>query len=90
MGFLRSLFSVKKMNADPDQQRLARLFIDAAENGEIVNLTNFIIEQPWSPSDTRNRISHALSIVKISSIPATYERAKKIGWELIQVSYSLG
>jgi hypothetical protein len=32
MGFFGSLFGIKKMNADPDQQVFARLFIAAAES----------------------------------------------------------
>lgn len=93
MGFLSSLFGMKKMNADPDQQLFARMFIDAAEDHGVskqIELTNWLIQQPWSPSETRNRIAHALSIVKVASVPATYTRAKEIGRTLHDASYRLG
>jgi hypothetical protein len=93
VGFLSALFGVKKMNADPDQQLFARMFIEAAEDSGIakqIELTNWLIQQPWTPSETRNRITHALSIVKVASIPATYARAKEIGRTLHDASYRLG
>ena len=90
MGFFGSLFGVSKMNADPEQQQFARLFIEAAESGSTVKITNWIIKQPWSASETRTRITHALSIVKISSVPATYQRAKEIGMDFHHASYRLG
>jgi hypothetical protein len=90
MGFLSSLFGVKTMNADPIQQQFARLLIEAAETGGQVQVINWLIQQPWSPSETRNRIAHAVSITKISSVPATYERVKQIGLQLTQASYRLG
>jgi hypothetical protein len=83
MGLFGSLFGVSKMNADPDQQHLARMFIEAAESGDMrkhVELTNWLIKQPWNASETRNRISHALSIVKISRFrPPTRARRKSDG-----------
>ncbi len=90
MGFFGSLFGISKMNADPDQQKLARLLIEASEDGrKHSDLVRFLIAQPWSPSDTRNRITHALSIVKVSSVPDTYAKAKSIGMDLYQASYKL-
>ena len=45
------------------------------------------------PGEIRHRIGHALSIVKIASLPATYERAKEIGKQpphrLLQTRISL-
>jgi hypothetical protein len=93
VGFFSSLFGVSKMNADPDQQRFARMFIEAAEDpsmGRQIELTNWLIQQPWTPSETRNRIMHALSIVKVASVPAIYARAKEIGRHLHDASYQLG
>jgi hypothetical protein len=91
MGFLSSLFGIGKMNADPDQQRLARMLIEAAEDSsKHVDLVNWIIRQPWRASETRTRLAHATSIAKISSIPATYARVKEIARELHDASYRLG
>jgi hypothetical protein len=96
MGIFGMLFGgVQRMNADPDQQQFAKLFIAAAEDtgmrGEI-NLTNWLVSRPWAvnPKETRTRIGHALSIVKISSLPPTYKRACEIGKELHMASYRLG
>jgi hypothetical protein len=83
------------MNADPDQQQFAKLFIAAAEDpgarGKI-ELTNWLISRPWAanPKETRTRIGHALSIVTIASLPETYKRACEIGKELHMASYRLG
>lgn len=90
MGFLKSLFSVGKMNADPDQQRLARLLIEAAESDSHVELVNWIIVQPWKPSELRTRLAHAVSIAKLSSVPSTYEAVKEIARDLHNSSYRLG
>jgi peptidyl-tRNA hydrolase len=90
MGIFGALFGIKKMNADPDQQHFARLLIGAAEEGKSAELVNWLIQRPWTPSETRTRIHHALSIVKIASVPATYAKAKQIGQEMHEASYRLG
>lgn len=91
MGFFRSLLNFKNMNDDPEQQQLAILFVAAAEdsNGQ-TELTNWIIRQPWSASETRTRIVHALSLVRVVAPPDTYARAKEIGETLHNASYRLG
>lgn len=93
MGLWGSLFGITRMNADPVQQQFAKMFIEAAESNDFkkrIELTNWLIKQPWTPSETRTRIAHALSIVKVASIPATYARAKAIGREFNDASYRLG
>jgi hypothetical protein len=90
MGFLGALFGISKLNADADQQEFARRLIAAAEEGRHVELVNWVITRPWRASETRNRIAHALSIVRVSSVPATYQIAKEIGLELTHSSYRLG
>jgi hypothetical protein len=87
MGLFGSLFKVTRMNADPDQQHLARLFVEAAENGRHVQLMNWVINQPWNGRETRTRIAHALSIVKVAFLPATYARAREIGRPLFDASW---
>ena len=95
MGIFGALFGIKRMNADPDQQQFAKLLIAAAENSSIrarIDLTNWLIKRPWAASgkETRTRIAHALSIVKVASLPATYERACEIGKRIHMDSYQLG
>jgi hypothetical protein len=90
MSFLGSLFGARKMNADPDQQTFARLLIAAAEDGsKHGDLIRWLVKQPWSPSETRTRIIHALSIVKIASVPETYAKARQIGYDLNMATYQL-
>ena len=89
MGLFGSLFGITKMNADPEQQLFARMFIEAAETENSVKLTNWLVRRPWSSKETRTRIAHALSIVKISSVPSTYNSAKEIGMRFHQASYEL-
>jgi hypothetical protein len=82
MGFFGALFGISKLNADPDQQRIARLLIEAVETEDrekLVEVSNLIRQRPWSGSETRNRVAHAVSIAKVSSVPETYTRVKKIG-----------
>jgi hypothetical protein len=96
MGIFGALFGgVRRMNADPDQQQFAKLLIAAAEDSGIrarIDLTNWLIKQRWAANgkETRNRIAHALSIVKIASLPATYERAREIGEQIHTDTYRLG
>ena len=85
MGFLQSLFGNKNMNADPDQQALTQLFIDAVQDeSRIGEIVDFLVDHGWSRTDAGNRVVHALSVVKISR-PDLYPRAKTIG-EAIYVS----
>jgi hypothetical protein len=85
---------VQRMNADPIQQQFAKLLITAAEgpgtSGE-ETLLHWLDSQPWAKNsdDTRNRIAHAVSIVKISSLPATYQRVVRIAEGLHISSYDL-
>ena len=90
MGILSALFGVSKMNADPAQQHLARMFIEAAESGVLkkeIEITNWLIKQPWSAAEARSRITHAISIAKIASVPETYARVKEIGLRIHNASY---
>jgi hypothetical protein len=90
MGIFSALFGTSKMNADPAQQHLARMFIEAAGSNDLkkeIEITNWLIKQPWSAAETRNRIAHAISITKVASVPATYARAKEIGQRIHNASY---
>jgi hypothetical protein len=81
----------RKRNADPNQQHLARLLIDAAQDStRHSELVNFIIHQPWSPKETRRRLAHAQSLAKIAAFPPTYERVREITLSLINASFRLG
>jgi hypothetical protein len=90
---LRALFSARKMNADPDQQQFARLLIAATEGAKgRVELINWLIKQPWAGygANTRARVAHALSIVKVATAPETYAKAREIANQIRMDSYRLG
>jgi hypothetical protein len=67
MGFLKSLFSIGKMNTDPDQQALAKMFIDIAEGRlNIRDAEIFLQQKKWSRSDIRTRVPHVFQWSRFS------------------------
>jgi len=68
MGFLSMLFRTGKLNADPEQQALAAAMIDSVENNRGFAtrvIFEILVRNNWSPSEQRNRIAHAASMVKV-------------------------
>jgi hypothetical protein len=82
MGFFSALFGIKKLNADPEQQALAQMFIDAAE-GKIgtSDIHRHLIKTRRPASDVRSRINHALSTVKVFR-PDLYPAASAVGKDI--------
>ena len=69
MGFLGSLFRTGKLNADLEQQALARALIDSVEHNRGFakeEVFKILARNRWSRSEQRNRLAHAASISKIS------------------------
>jgi hypothetical protein len=66
MGFLSYLFNISKRNADPIQQKLAEMIIAAVDRrtnpGDILT---FLLSHGWSSSEQGNRLTHALSMVRV-------------------------
>jgi hypothetical protein len=90
MGFFGALFGMLQLNADPAQQQLARMLVEVAESQDpkkFADIADWLVKQPWSASEIRNRIAHAVSITRISSVPATHARVKELGMMLHSVSY---
>ena len=82
MGFLSYLFGTTKLNADPVQQELAGTIIEVAEGRQhAMDIVRFLKEQGWSRSDQGNRLTHALSMVKVSR-GDLYPAAKEIGRQI--------
>lgn len=78
MGFLKFAFGVGKYNADPAQQKLAQMIIDAVEGTERpAKILDYVLSQGWSRSDQGNRLTHALSMVKVFRADL-YPEAKKM------------
>jgi hypothetical protein len=73
----RSLFDASKLDSDPKQQELVRLFIEEGD-GQIpsIRISHFLVQQQWRAPEESNRIVHALSIVEVSR-PDIYPRAKE-------------
>ncbi|HMG78011.1 MAG TPA: hypothetical protein VK591_04960 [Xanthobacteraceae bacterium] len=64
--FFRYLFSIPKLNCEPEQHELAQLFIDYADSRKPWQaIFEFLEAREW-PRDVRElRITHALSLVKV-------------------------
>jgi hypothetical protein len=82
MGFFKALLIAKKLNADPEQQALAQMFIDAAE-GKVRprDVHSHLVKTGRPASDVRARINHALSMVKIFR-PDLYPAASAVGKDI--------
>src|ERR1700719_2688625 len=82
MGLFGMLFGVNKMNADPDQQELAKLFIECVGRplGGI-EIRSWLAKKHWSNSEASNRVTHALSMVKVWRSDL-YPAAKRIGYDV--------
>jgi hypothetical protein len=68
MGFFGSLFKTEELNADPQQQALAKALINAVENnGGFASREIFDIlhSNGWSRRDQGNRLVHAASMAKV-------------------------
>lgn len=80
MGFLKNLFQVGKLNADPEQQALAKALVESVENNG-GSLTREVFEiltrNDWSRSEQGNRLTHACSMTKVWR-PDLYPRISKI------------
>jgi len=82
VGFLSHLFGTTKLNADPVQQKLAAIIIEVAEGRRRpTDIVLFFQEQGWSRSDQGNRLTHALSMVRVARADL-YPTAKEIGRQI--------
>jgi hypothetical protein len=85
MGWFRYTFSINKWNADPDQQALARLFIDYAERRKSPQDVFAFLEKQigkWPRKELEDRITHALSMVRVYRVDL-YPIAKELGQLII-------
>jgi hypothetical protein len=85
MGLFRYTFSIKKWNADPDQQALAQLFIDYAEHRKSrEDVFGFLEKQigTWPREECEDRITHALSMVRVYRVDL-YPIGKELGQLII-------
>jgi Tfp pilus assembly protein PilV len=74
-----------RWNADPRQQQMARMMIEAVKTKNTkleFEILSFALAQGWPKREMLSRVAHAVSITKVSSVPATYETTKKLGLQL--------
>ncbi len=86
---LGSMAQWRRWNNDQNQQEFIRLLIAEADGTSFAGSTNFICRQDWRAKEIRNRIIHALRVVKLMAEPAVYNSAKEIGRRLTLDSYRL-
>lgn len=68
MGFFSSLFQTSKLNADPEQQALAKALVDSVENNKgfaTREVFEILTRNGWSRSEQGNRLTHACSMTKV-------------------------
>jgi hypothetical protein len=86
MGFFSYLRNLNKWNADPVQQKMSRMMIDVTEGREnLVFLIEFIDSQGWPKNVQIERLTHALSVVRVSRgdlYPRAQEVYQQIGFLL--------
>jgi len=67
MGFFSYALNIKKRNADPIQQKMARMMVDVVEGRQNpVEIVVLIQSQGWAKSEQIERLTHALSVVRVS------------------------
>ena len=81
MGFLGSLFRTGKLNADLEQQALARAHNRGFAKEEVFKI---LARNRWSRSEQRNRLAHAASMSKISRADL-YPRITELAKDLYSV-----
>jgi hypothetical protein len=66
MGFFSYILNINKRNADPIQQKMAQMIIDVVEDRQHpVEIIRFVQSQGWGRSDQIERLTHALSMVRV-------------------------
>jgi hypothetical protein len=76
--------STANLNDDPRQQQIARMLIASVElpsgsHQAELDIMSFMARQGWSKSELKWRITHAVSITKISSTTSVYALTRAAG-----------
>lgn len=88
-GMLMGVFSrarrMLQLNKDQKQELLAAMFIVAGESTvpkayqTALDIRSVVTIEGWDTDEAKDRIAHALSLVKINAVPAIYENACEVG-----------
>src|SRR5215831_12460045 len=73
-----------RLNKDPNQQQLARLFIlagsgtpqDAVQVAAVIE--KVVADHGWTRDEARDRLAHAISLVRVQTPGAVYENATEV------------
>lgn len=92
MGILSVLFSTARWNNDPNSKELARLILEAgnysASGGavgrslDVRKMVDVIHGAGWSRKEAKNRIVHAVSMIKPVADKEAYEAARELCREI--------
>jgi hypothetical protein len=91
MGILRALLNMPKVarwNNDRKQQELALMLISAGRSTAreavpvALEIRAFISREGWGAAEAADRISHALSMVKVMERRVVFENATEVGLTL--------
>lgn len=90
MGIFGSIRKMAKLNKDPNQQQLARLFILAGSSTpqEAVRVAavieEFVVDHGWTrDEEAKERLAHAISLVRVQAPSAVYQNALQIWRTLV-------
>ncbi|GEC14644.1 hypothetical protein NWI01_05360 [Nitrobacter winogradskyi] len=78
-----------KLNKDPNQQQLARLFILAGSSTpqEAVRvaavIAEFVSDNGWSSIEAEDRLAHAMSLVRVQAPKVVHENAVQVWRTLV-------
>jgi hypothetical protein len=73
MSIFGSFGKMMKLNKDPDQQQLARLFILAGSSTPkdavlvAATIAKFLVDHGWKEDEAKDRLTHAISLVKVQA-----------------------
>jgi hypothetical protein len=88
MGIFGRFGQVLRWNKDPIQQRLASLFILAGSSTPseafpiAATIERLVSEQGWSNDEAKERLAHAISLVRVQAPRAVYDNATQV-WRAI-------
>jgi hypothetical protein len=89
MGIFGQFGKMVRLNKDPDQQQIARLFILAGSSAPkdavlvAVVIEKFVSDHGWKGDEAKDRLAHALSLVRVQAPRAVYDNATEVWRSLV-------
>lgn len=88
MGIFGRFGQMLRWNKDPIQQQLASLFILAGSSTPkdavpiAITIERLVAEQGWTNDEAKERLAHAISLVRVQAPGVVYENATQV-WRTI-------